>query len=214
MIFNEKAAVFDLDGTLVDSMGMWEKIDIIFFAKRGMPLDPDYLDTVKIMDLSDAAHYTKERYRLPETEKEIAEEWYGMVREEYANNILLKPCAKELLAKLKSEGILLALATASLPEMYLPALRNNGILEFFDVLCCTDEVGRSKEHPDIFLLAADRLGVPPDDCIAFEDSLGAIKSAKAAGMKVVGVYDRYSAEEKEEIVKIADAYVNGFCELC
>lgn len=114
------------------------------------------------------------------------------------------------LLRLKEHGIKLAVATGLPEKLYMPCLKNNSILELFDALCSTDEVQRGKEYSDVFELAAKKLGVAPEHCIVFDDVLPAIKSAKAARMLAGGIYDKYSADQRAEIERIADIYLLDF----
>ncbi len=204
------AAIFDLDGTLLDSMDIWEKIDIMFLSKRGLTVPDNYVTEICARSFIQAAKYTIDLFGLPENVKDVMAEWNDMAEYEYAHNVNLQPYAKAYLLNLKAQGIQLAIATALPEKLYKPCLINNGIYELFDVLCSTDEVGKGKEAPDIFLLASERLGIPPQQCIVFEDVLPAIKSAKQAGMMVYGVYDKYSKHHMSAIKEIADGYLLNF----
>ena len=206
------AAIFDLDGTLLDSMHVWEKIDIDFLFKRGIPVPDDYARTIAALSFQEVARYTIDRFSLETTEEEIMREWREMARHAYANEVRLKPHAKEYLTALKARGIKLATATSLHPELSEPALRNNGIYDFFDAHCSADEVGRGKEFPDVFLRAAEKLHVPPNTCIVFEDILPAIKSAKQAGMRVYCIQDAASRCDEAALKKIADGYLRDFSE--
>ncbi len=208
-----KAAIFDLDGTLLDSMGVWEKVDYDFLAKRNLTVPEQYVKTITPMSFTEAAQYTVDLFHLNEKIPDIIGEWNNMVLYEYGHNISLKPHAREYLEFLKQQHIKIGTAT-SLPKLlYEPVLKNNGIYELFDALTSTAEVSRGKEHPDIYRLAAKKLGVAPGDCIAFDDILEAITAIKAAGMKAYGVYDSYSAHQKAAILAIADGYVRDFNEM-
>lgn len=129
---------------------------------------------------------------------------------EYAHHIKLLPYALNYLTQLKTQGIKLAVATGLPEKLYVPCLKNNSILGLFDALCSTDEVHRGKEYPDIFEYAAQKLSVAPERCIVFDDVLPAIRSAKQAKMLAGGVYDKYSADQRREIEKIADIYLLDF----
>jgi len=204
------AAIFDLDGTLLDSMGVWEKIDIDFLAKRGLPVPDTYINEICARSFQEAAEYTISLFNLDERIEDLVSEWNSMAIYEYSHNIGLKPYAKEYLALLKSCGIKLGTAT-SLPKVLSePVLRNNGIYNYFDIQCSTDEANRGKEFPDVFVLASQKLEVPAEQCIVFEDLLPGIISAKNAGMKAFCVYDEYSKEQRAEILKIADGYLYDF----
>ena len=208
-----KAAIFDLDGTLIDSMGVWEKVDRDFLAKRNLPVPDGYVNQLSSLSFREAAEYTIALFGLPEKAAAIIEEWNDMVRYEYSHNIVLKPHAREYLKYLKQARVKLGTATSLPKVLYEPVLRNNGIYELFDALSSTDEVSRGKEYPDIYQLAAQKLAVLPGDCIAFDDILAAISAIKAAGMKAYGVYDPFSAHNKKAIQAIADGYIYDFAEM-
>jgi HAD superfamily hydrolase (TIGR01509 family) len=205
-----KAYIFDLDGVLLDSMGLWEQIDVDFLTKRGLEATPDYIDAICALSFPEAAEYTVKRFGLPDSADDLTKEWNDMAVYAYGNTVPLKPGAKEYLLECKRQGAKLGIATSLPVALYEPALRNNGILDLFDVVCSTDEVGFGKTEPDVFLLAARRLGVSPADCIVFEDAPQAVKSAKQAGMTVYGVYDESSKEHWAFIRETADGVVCDF----
>lgn len=205
-----KAAIFDLDGTLLDSMGVWEKVDIAFLSKRNLPVPERYMEEIRARSFIEAAEYTIGLFRLEESPSDLIKEWNAMVAHEYGHNIRLKAHAREYLSLLKSREIKIGTATSLPPALSELALKNNGIHEFFDCFCSTDEVNRGKEFPDVFVLAAQKLMVPPEDCIVFEDILQGALSAKRAGMRTFCVYDEYARDQMEEIKKIADGYLYDF----
>ena len=205
-----KAFIFDLDGTLLDSMGVWLDIDIAFLRKRGIAVPDDYADSISAMSFPEAAAYTIKRFGLPDSAGDLMREWNDMATYAYGHTVRMKPHAKEYLAALRGRGAKLAIATSSIPELYMPALRNHGIHDWFDAICDADEAGHGKSRPDIFLLAARKLGVRPRDCVVFEDILVAAKSAKGAGMTVYGVYDKASQADWEQIKNTADGAIFDF----
>ncbi|MDR1133155.1 MAG: HAD family phosphatase, partial [Synergistaceae bacterium] len=205
-----KAYIFDLDGTLLDSTGLWERIDADFLSKRGIPAPEDYAPAVAAMSFREGAEYTIARFNLPDTADALCREWYGMALYAYGHTVRLKPNVREYLAALKSRGMKLGVATSSTFQLYDAALRNLGILSFFDAICSADEVEYGKSRPDIFILAAKKLGVSPSDCVVFEDVLRAVQSAKSAGMTVYGVYDEASKADWERIKATADGAFADF----
>lgn len=206
------AAIFDLDGTLIDSMSVWDRVDEAFLGRRGIPVTEDYTAAVSAMCFSEAAEYTINRYGFPDTPEELIAEWNGMVLHEYAENILLKPHARELLDRLCSQGIRLGVATALPETLYGPVLRRNEVFDRFSAFASVCEAARGKGFPDVYLLTAQRLGVKPERCVVFEDVLPGIRGAKAAGMTAYGVYDSRAAADESAMRELADGYLRDFSE--
>lgn len=208
-----KAVIFDLDGTLVDSTYVWNKIDIDFLAKRGFEVPADYSQAIKTMHFETAAEYTISRFHLSESVDEIVKIWLDMAVNEYTHNVKLKDGAKELLKRLKILDTKIGIATSSKPLLTEPVLKNNGIYDYFDTICCTSQVGKDKRHPDIYLFTAEKLDVKPEECVVFEDIVDGINGAKLAGMKTIAVYDKSSEEDCETLKSLADEYILSFSEL-
>lgn len=206
------AAIFDLDGTLLNSLGVWKEVDNSFLEKRGIPVPPDYQTAISSMSMLETAHYTIERFALPDTPESLIAEWLDMAKTAYATTVDIKPYAKEYLQKLHASGIPLAVATSSAEELFLPALERNGVKDLFSAFVTTGQVGRGKNFPDVYLEAAKRLGVSPNECAVFEDVLAAIKVARQAGFYTVAVQDGYSPEE-EPLRNTADEYLTSYEEL-
>lgn len=204
--------IFDLDGTLLDSNGVWEKIDKEVLEKNGVFLTDKEIKVAASMTYEEVLtlFYSKGvRYTL----EELKSEFDRMAEKEYSSGIMLKKGAGEYLKALKLGGKKIALATASPEKLYVPALKRNGVYELFDAFCTTDEAGRSKDHPDVYLLAAERIGVPPERCMVFEDIPAGILSAKKAGMYAAAVFDEYCAAGEEYMRSIADIYIADFGDL-
>lgn len=208
-----KAVIFDLDGTLIDSMYVWHKIDIDFLAKRGFEVPADYSQAIKTMHFETAAEYTISRFHLDESVDEIVKTWLDMAVNEYTYNVKLKDGAKELLERLKMLDTKIGIATSSKPLLTEPVLKNNGIYDYFDTVCCTSQIGKDKRHPDIYLFTAEKLGVKPEECVVFEDIIDGINGAKLAGMKTIAIYDKGSEEDCETLKNLADKYILSFREL-
>ncbi len=207
-----KACIFDLDGTVLDSMGVWKKVDEVFLGKRGLPLTDEYVKAVSVMNLDLAAAYTVELYHLKENPKDITKEWLDLAVEEFTYHIQAKAFAVEYIKKLNEMKIPIAVATSSQKELYVPALNRIGVYGLFDVIVDSKMVNCSKESPDVFLKAADCLRTQPKDCLVFEDTVNGIISAKKAGFITVGILDDYQPKFKEDIIKNADFYGEDFRE--
>lgn len=203
-------AIFDLDGTLFDSMDIWSNIDVIFLKRRNLSVPETYASDLCGLSFEEAAQYTINLFGFSESVQEIVAEWNDIAAHEYAHNVRLYPHVRQYLEKLKSLGVKLAVATALPERLYFPCLKNNDIFELFDAMCSSDEVMCGKNSPAIFELAARKIGVVPERCIVFDDVLPAIKSAKSAKMLTCGVYDKYSAHNRSEIETIADCYITDF----
>jgi HAD superfamily hydrolase (TIGR01509 family) len=202
-----------MDGTIIDSMWVWSEIDFKYLKDRNIEVPKDLKDAIEHMSFIEVAEYFKNRFKLSDTIEEIMDEWNKMAYEQYKNNVPLKPGAKDYLLKLKTSGIKLALATSNCNLLLETVLKKHGIFHLFDVITTTDEVSRGKDFPDVFLLAAKKLDIKPENCVVFEDILPAVKGAKSAGMKVIGVYDTYSEHQKDCIIKTADKFILGYDEL-
>ena len=206
-----KAAIFDLDGTLLDSMGVWDQVDIDFLGKRGIEVPPDYMIQVSSMQFRQIAEYTIARFGLKDTPEGLMQEWDDMVRVAYSTTVEAKPGALDYLRDLKSAGVKMGVATSLPPQLREPALRHVGMLDMFDDIVSVDDANDvGKDQPDVYLLAAERLGAKPADCTVFEDLLVGIKSAKSVGMKVWAMHDDSSDADWPEICDIADGVLFDF----
>lgn len=213
MLKDIKAAIFDMDGTIVDSMWVWENIDIDYLNSNNLSLPPTLKSDIAHLSYDEVAAYFKKAFNLPYTIEEIKGHWNELAYKEYCTNVKLKPGVKRFLELLKSMNIKIALATSNNRLLLEACLKSNGIYNYFDVITTTDEVTRGKDCPDVYLLTAERLGIDPKNCIVFEDILPAVKGAKLANMKVVGVYDDHAIHQHEEMIKIADKFIKEYDEL-
>ncbi|MGN0539176.1 MAG: HAD family hydrolase [Candidatus Fimenecus sp.] len=208
-----KGVIFDLDGTFIDSMDVWNQVDIEFFKRRSMEVPEGYKKVISKMPFTAIAEYTKEKYSIKESAEEIIEEWHAIALEEYKYNVKLKDGAKEFIEKCKENGLKCTYATASADILCDTVLKANNVYEYFDSKAYVYEVDKDKSEPDIYLLAAERLNLNPQECIVFEDIIEGVKSAKKGGFTVCGVYDDSSAKDEKEIREIADYYIKSFAEL-
>ncbi len=212
-IKNFKGAIFDLDGTLLDSMHIWHDVDEEFFRRRNLKVTPEYIEVIKNMHLKAAAVYTKEKYGIKEDIEEIVEEWLELCAQGYLNDVDLKEGVFEYLKMLHDKGIKMAFATASEKQVCEGVLKKHRIFDFFETFAYVSEINIGKTEPDIYLLAAERMGLTASECIVFEDIIEGIRGAKKGNFTVCGVYDKSSADDEEEIREVADYYIKSFKEL-
>ncbi len=208
-----KGAIFDLDGTLIDSMGLWYQVDVDFFAQCGVPMPEDYSAKVSQMGAWQTAEYTIDLLGLPYTPQELIGIWNGMVREEYLYKVPLKPFTRDYLEYLKGEGIATAVATTLFPELYEPVLQRTGVYSFFDAFVSAGTLKLEKSTPEVYLTAAGKMQVSPEDCMVFEDIIAGIQGARAAGMYTIGVYDRWDRTNQQLLKEAAHKYIMDFSEL-
>ena len=208
-----KGAIFDIDGTLLDSMGVWYQVDVDFFRERGAEMPEDYSTKVSQLGSWKTAEYTIELLGLSETPEELIDIWNEMVREAYMEHIPMKPNAKEYLEYLKGKGVRLAIATALFPDLYVPVLKKHGIYDCFDTFISNGEMKLEKSSPKVYLTAAEKMGVEPCDCVVFEDIVAGIQGAKSAGMYAVAMHDERGNCDRKILEKLADKYICDFAEM-
>ena len=213
MLENIKGAIFDLDGTLIDSMWIWEKIDVDFLTENGHAVPENLKDEINHLSFQETAVYFKNRFNLEASIEEILARWHEIAIGEYSNNVNLKAGVLEFLDYLKAKDIKIALATSNSHDLLMPALNHTGITNYFDAITTTGEVSKGKNNPDVYLLTAKKLGVKPENCIVFEDILEAVSGAKKANMKVVAMYDKSAEYQKYDLIALTDKYIYDFKEM-
>ena len=208
------AAIFDLDGTLLDSTWVWQAVDRAFFEDRGMALPEDYARAIQGMSFRETAEYTVRRFGLSETVEEVMAGWTRATAEAYAHQVAMKPGALAFLRALKRAGVKLAVATANRRELFVPTLERWGALPLFDAICTSAEVGDAgKGDGALFRLAAEKLGAAPGECVVFEDTLEGVRGARAAGMRACAVRDAGNNHHRNQIAALADDVIEDFAEM-
>lgn len=211
--FDFSGFIFDLDGTLLDSLWVWRQVDIVSLKRRGYDVPEDYAQAIAHMSFASAAQYTIDRFSLSESPEALMDEWYQMASIEYRDNVMLKPQVREFLEKVRTYKIPMAAATASEYTLISPTLKRLGVLDMFQNITTIQEVTRDKSFPDIYLLAAERLGVAPENCVVYEDILTGIQSANSAGFYTVGVEEPLSLPNRSKIKASANLYIESFADL-
>jgi len=204
--------IFDLDGTLINSNGVWVEVDKIFLARRGAPYTKEYYEGVAHTILQNCAIFTKEYLHLEESCEEIIAEWMDLAKDAY-HSVPLKPHVREYLDRCKAAGHRMVIFTACVPEHCRAALAHHGLDPYFEQIIFAQELGVDKKSPEIFKKVAQMLGVTPKECVLFDDSLSACKAAKAAGMTVVGVHDDFFHDSQTDMRELCDQFISGFGDL-
>lgn len=213
MIKNIKAAIFDLDGTILDSGWVWEEVDRKFLGDRGIEVPSDYIEAICHLGTQATALYTIERFGLDDKPEDLIAEWITLAKKAYAKEVVCKPGTKEYIKRLYNNGVKLAVATSSDRELFITTLEREGILKYFSAIVTVAEVERGKGFPDVYEEAVRRLGEKPDQCVVFEDILKGVEGAKAGGFRVVAVYDDQSVHNRKKMEELADYYIESFEEL-
>lgn len=202
-----KGAIFDVDGTLLDTMHVWTNSGATYLASLGIEAEPDLGDKLFTMTVEMGAAYLKENYHLPYPVDEIRKGINGVVERYYFEEADFKPGARALLEEMKAAGVPMTIATSTEKYCILAAFDRLGYTDYFDAILTCGEVGASKSEPVIFYEAVRAMGTEPSETWLFEDGLYSIKTARAAGFKTVGVYDAVSEKDQEEIRQLTDLYV-------
>jgi HAD superfamily hydrolase (TIGR01509 family) len=213
MVSDFNTVIFDMDGTLVDSMGLWEDIDREFFKERNLPYPEDLTKNIAGLSMTETADYFLENFDLKESREDLIDIWNEMAMDEYATKVPLRDGAMEFLRFLKKNGYKTALATSNSRELVEACFKKHGLNEYIPVIVASGEVEHGKPAPDVFLKAASLLNSDPKDCIVFEDVIQGIIAGKSAGMKVCCVDDIYSKDDYEEKKKLADYYIKNYYDL-
>ena len=207
-----KGAIFDLDGTLLDSMPIWTDIGARYLRKLGFEPDEKFYDDVRFMKIPDYARYFNERYGLHEDSFELKLKINDMMEYYYLNEFKLKSGVREFLALLKQKGVKLAVSTATDAYLVKAVLTREGVYDEFDALFSCRDHNTSKDEPKIYDLALDAIGTPRSETFIFEDALYAMRTAVRAGYPLCAVYDYAARFDEPEIRKLANVYMNSFWE--
>lgn len=208
-----KAVIFDLDGTLVDSMWLWESLADNYLLSIGIEPPKDLGEILKELTLKEAAFYMKERFNIESTPHEINEDMGNLLADYYANRLQLKPYVLEVLKEFKNRNIIMVIATATDEHLVEAVLNRHDIGDYFEFIQTCNNIGLSKGQPEFFQIIIDRLKLDPKEMWVFEDALYCMVSAKKAGLNIVAVEDKSSLSDLEKIKKISDMYIENFSQL-
>ena len=204
-----KGAIFDLDGTLLDSMHAWDGVGERYLKSKGIQASPALQSEIESMSLVESCAYVKEQYHLDESTDEILDGILRIVESFYFENALLKDGVGEFLANLNNMGVKMCVATATDRTLAEAALRRNKVIDYFDSILTCGELGCNKTTAQIYNKALEAIGTQKDNTVVFEDAYHAAYSAKSDGFVVCGVYDE---SEKKQLKDVCDFYIKSFFE--
>lgn len=214
MLSGKKAVIFDMDGTLTDSMWIWPEVNRIFLKKYHLTPPPGFAKALEGKSYTETAQYFLDVFpELSCSLEDVQKEWIDMTLHLYQTQVELKPGAKGFLEFLKQEQILMGIATSNAKELALAALDALQIREYFSSVRTGCEVKKGKPAPDVYLKVAEDLGVQPEECLVFEDVPKGIEAGRNAGMTVCAVDDAFSASDEKEKKEKADYFIRSYDEI-
>ncbi len=205
-----EAVIFDLDGSLVDSMWMWKAIDIEYLDSFGIKAPVTLQKDIGGRSFVETAIYFKERFNIPDSIEEIGNAWNEMAMDKYTHEVPLKDGVSEFLDMCMQKGIKLGIASSNSTELIEKVLESHGIRDLFLSIKSGTEILKGKPAPDIYLTVASELSASPEKCLVFEDLVDGITAARNAGMTVVAVSDDYSRHSDDEKKALSDYYIEDF----
>ena len=212
-----KGMIFDADGTLLDSMPIWDDLGVRYLKELGVEAEPGLPEILFRMSLEESAAYMKRTYGLSQTEEEIRRGVLAKLEDFYVNEVQAKPGVDEFLRTLHERQVPMMIATSSSRHHIEEAMRRLGFLDYFAGIITCEEVGAGKSRPDIYLKCAETMGLDPEEVCVVEDVIHAVRTANAAGFPTAGVYDAASAEDTENMKKECSIYLHDltdYSEFC
>lgn len=205
-------ALFDMDGTLLDSMQYWSQIAVEALSSVGVNPTPELMQAIQTMSVAKAIVYVKNMHLGEAVDAMTAADVYALMGAHYLNgDVTVRPGVIDLLDRMKREGSRMAIATTTPRVLTLPALEKHGLSGYFEFVLTADEYPHAKKTPDMFFGAAARFGCHAEEMVIFEDTLRSVETAKSIGMKTVVTEDPWQSAVKEELFALADEYyTDGF----
>lgn len=213
MLKDIDAVIFDMDGTLIDSMWVWEEIDKEYLERYNLEYTPEFHDEIGGMNFFDTAKYFKEKFNIADSIDEIIKDWHDMANDKYLYEVNFKEGVLDFIAYLRQNKIKTGIATSNSRELVDAFLRKNDAMKLFDFIATSTEVPASKPAPDIYLAVSDNLGISPKRCLVFEDIPNGILAGRNANMKTCAVYDKHSEINDKDKKSLADYYIMNYREI-
>lgn len=207
---NFKGLIFDLDGTLIDSMNVWTEIDAEFLREYNIDMPINFYEDIKDLSFADTAIYFSEKLGIPMNPTDIMDKFNFMAREKYEKIVPLKKGVYEFIKQEKKKGTKLCVATANNKDLTILALKRLGIYDSMEFILTCDEICSGKGTPDIYIKCAEKMGLEISETAVFEDILRGVISAKSAGFYVVAVEEKTAFDDIDEIKKKCDLFIEDY----
>lgn len=208
-----KAAIFDMDGTLLDSMNEWRKLNSSFVRDQGIELSEEDDKALYSMSGAMVVEYIQERFGIDVDFNLLVGRAGKLMEPVYRQGVPLKPGAREYLMRLRARGVKCVIATATPARLALIALNKAGLVPYLDYIYSTDMIGGHKGAAEFYDCLCAMIGERKEDCVMFEDALYAMQGARAAGLGVVGITDETNLRDREEICAACDVVIDSYDEL-
>lgn len=203
-------AIFDLDGTITDSMIAWKNLAKDYLTGKGVKVPENLNEIISAMSMTESANYFRREFGIKDCLEQVICDVNLLIEGMYKYEIPLKPYVKEYLAKLQRDGVIMCVATATPVQLAKDALKRLEVLQYFSFVVCCDEVGVGKSKPNIYYLALEKMGADITNTMVYEDADYAIKTAKGEGFYTIGVYDESAGKSREEMQLLCDRYIDSF----
>lgn len=210
---NIKYIIFDMDGTLIDSMSAWDDVGEKVLLENNKIPEKNLIDTLNKMTFDESAKYLIENYNLEISLEEIKNRFYEIVKYKYENTIYLKEGVVEFLEKCKKNNIKMAILTASNREISEIVLKRLDILKYFDFIMTTEEENLTKKDEKIYIRALKKLNASIKETAIFEDMLYSLEISNSIGIMTIGVFDKSSIKDIEKIKKNSNLFIYSFKDL-
>ncbi len=205
-----KGAIFDADGTLIDSMYMWHSLGLQYLQKLGIHENESLNQKLFVMSFEQGCEYLSRHYDLNQTAEKIRSGIINMISDFYVHHVKLKDGVREFLSALKAEHIPMVIATSGDRELLTSALKRLEVYEYFDAIFTCTELETNKHDAKIYMACSDYMKLKPEDVAVFEDVFYALNTAKNAGFFTVGIADNESIEDRKRIIEVSDYFIEDF----
>ena len=210
LLSDADGVLFDVDGTLIDSMGIWKDIDKIYLARYGLEMPSGLQKDIAGLSIKQTADYFREVLGVNEPQSKMLSDWNDLAYEFYRYKIDVKEDAVRWLEVIRERGLKMAVCTSNTRHLAMTVLRHRDLLKYFGVVLTGEDVVVGKPNPYIYLKASRDLGLQASRCIVFEDIAEGITAGKRAGMRVCAVQDDFSGDQEEEKKQLADYYIDSY----